>query len=165
MQKKKSSKYLNVYKKNRTWISQPWWHSKVNVFLIDSGVLIGCWENCHVLQLGSEIEGSLLFVICSKKTIQFLAKIDCLQWYWSLSPLNSSQNISYNYYWSYQNKQLYLHGNWQLFTMIGLKQMKTIIFVCLIIVEGQWNAKHCLITQFLVQSDKCTMKNCYIIGF
>jgi len=79
------------------------------------------------------------------------------KWHWRWSPLNSSQNISYEYYRSYQNKQLHLNGNWQISSMIRLEQMKK-KHLCLMIVEGQWNAVHCLIIQILVQNDKWTME-------
>jgi len=50
--------------------------------------------------------------------------------------LVTTKQFTKHFIWRYLNKQLYLNGNWHIFTMIRLKQKKAIIFVCLIIAAG-----------------------------
>jgi len=84
MQTKKSSKYLIVYKKshmNKTamlTIQGQGLSHRFGVFDWLLGILSVGWNIC--LQLGSEIEGCLLYVICSK-IYSIFARIECLQWY------------------------------------------------------------------------------------
>ena len=73
------------------------------------GILSVGWNMC--LQLGSKIEGCLLYIICSK-IYSIFARIECLQWYWRWSPVTTKQFTKHFIWklWSYQNKQLYLNG-------------------------------------------------------